>query len=155
LRVLCFQFADRNDPSRWVRVFLVLLPYYYTDKLSECVKLLANLQKARNQLWLLRNPPPNRDIEKERPGQIYTRLLPASQETDLRALVQILKQQERYPAEVWAKSEAYLFQKPNSTYLGELLREVREAMDKLPSSPNSREPREPLPGTLVDGSLAE
>jgi hypothetical protein len=135
LPVLRIQFCDHDDPSRWIRVFIVRLPFNYNDKIPECVDLLSNLQKARNFLWLVRVKPIDPSIESIKPGQVYARKAPAGVETDLQAVLSTLKQKDHYATEVWASGESYLLEKLRATYLGDILEHARQAISKLPSTP--------------------
>jgi hypothetical protein len=139
LAVLRVQFCDRTDQSRWFRVFLIRLPFNHRDKLEECVKVLSNLTRARNLLWLLRVNPIDPRVEEWKPGQVFARELPPRTETDLQAIVRTLEQRDRYSAEVWPSGEAYLIGKLRETYLGELLDTVGEALRRLPSTPEPSE----------------
>jgi hypothetical protein len=137
LAVLRLQFCERDTPSLWVRVFLVRLSFAYTNKLPECVKLLANLTKARNFLWLVRPDRIDSSVESQRPGQVFARELPPATETTLAALVRTWQQKGSYPTEQWAEAEPYLLAQLKATYFGELLDQISQAVAKLKSAPDA------------------
>ncbi len=142
--VLRVQFCSKNNSGRWFRIFLVRLPFTYNDKMPECIRLLANLQAARYQLWPVRARPIDPQYAQQKPGQIFDRVLIPADETNLKAAVEVWKNRDDYSPDDWVTGEAYLLSKIKATYLGELLDQVRQAIAKLDGAPELVEATEAI-----------
>jgi hypothetical protein len=128
--VLRMEFKDLEETGRWVRVFLVRLPFRYGQLIDPCVNLLYGLTKDRNLLWLLRSKGIPGEVETKKPGQIFANELPGSVQTNLQAMLRLLESRDKYPQSVWADAEGFLFEELKLTYLGELLHEVSQALER-------------------------
>lgn len=133
----------RRD-DRWVRAFLVRLPFRYNQKLPGCLDLLANKQRSRYALWLLRPDRIDRSLEEYKPGQIFTRELPLSTETSLQAMLHLLNKRDQFRPRVWAEAEQVLREEFKLTYLGELFQEASEDLEG-----KQREDGEPIREVLA------
>jgi hypothetical protein len=127
---LKLEFKDPDNPSRWVRVFLVRLPYGYTKWLPGCAALLQFLQKKRYLLWLVRPEKIDPSLDALRPDQSFARPLAMSVHSSVRAMLHLLGKRAEYPPKVWAEAEVVLWEETKLTYLGEMLHQVREALDR-------------------------
>jgi hypothetical protein len=132
LASLRLEFRDPGDDSRWVRVFLVRLPYQYSQRLDGCIDLLHALRTDRNFLWLLRPRKADPSWAEPKPDQIFPRELLPSAETALRAMLRLLDKKEGYPADNWPEAEQVIAAEFKLTYLGEMLQQVAEALESQP-----------------------
>ena len=141
LPALRLEFRSLDHDKSWVRVFLARLPFHFNAKLEGCNNLLANLQKDRNYLWLLRPDKVNADWQEMRPGQVFARTLPLSTETSLQAILKLLEKRDQFKVDVWKQAEEVLLEEFKLTYLGELFHQAAEALD---AQGNEKEPGEAL-----------
>jgi hypothetical protein len=147
---LHMQFEELDNPGRWIRVFLVRLPFQYNPWLKGSVGLLRHLQTDRNYLWLVRCERIDEAVTRDRPGQIFARKLEPSVQTDLLALLRLLEKKDRYDPKQRAVVNDVLAEVVKLTYLGEMMQQVHETMEKQPgekaTSRSAKEPLEKTPG---------
>ena len=127
------EFRDRNQPDRWVRVFLVRLPSQYKQKLPGCLNLLYKLQTDRNYLWLVR--PERIEISDKKQEQVFARKLETSCETALRAMLRLLGKRDQFKTETWPKAEQVLLEEFKLTYLGEMFQYVADNLLEVAATP--------------------
>jgi hypothetical protein len=134
LPALRIEFRAPEDGSRWVRVFLVRLPFYYNRWVQGCVRLLQGLQIARYFLWFIRPDKVDPGLEESKPPQTYARELPALAHTNLRAVVRTVARRNEYQVREWEAGEKQFLADVKACYLGELLEQAREAVSRLQGS---------------------
>jgi hypothetical protein len=135
LPALRLEFRSPEQTDLWVRFFLARLPFRYNQKLEECLALLSNLWTDHNFLWLVRPDRVDDTWEARKPGQVFARVLPASSETSMKAMLRLLEKQDKFTAEAWKGAEQVLLGEFKLTYLGELFQEAAEALDRLKGQP--------------------
>jgi hypothetical protein len=126
LPVLRLHFSDPQDSRRWVRVFLVQLPFVFNKHLKPCVNLLFHRERSRYQLWFVRSRPIelSEEVTQGKEKQIFSRTVQPGEETNLRAALRTYRKQEGYRAKEWEGGEPYLIEEVRHTYLGDMLAQV-------------------------------
>jgi hypothetical protein len=128
LPAVCMRFHDPKDEARWVRVFLARLPWNYNQYKQGCFDLLHSKWTGHNFLWLVRSPKIDADLEASRPGQVFARPLPATVHTSVQALVELLGNRASYAPEEQAVADEVVREEIKPTYLGSMLRQLRDAL---------------------------
>jgi hypothetical protein len=128
LPALCMEFKDPQGQGRWVRCFLVRLPWNFTQYAEGCIELLHKLQTVRNYLWLVRSPRIDQGLEDRRTGQVFARPLPGSGHTTVQALVLLLAHREKYARPEQEVVDEILRAEIKLSYLGEMFQQVAEAL---------------------------
>jgi hypothetical protein len=154
LPALKLEFKDPSDPARWVRVFLVRLPFAYNKWVPGCAALLQFLQKKRYFLWLVRPEKVDPSLGNLRADQTFARRLDMSVHTTLRAMLHLLEKKDQYPPEIWGQAEDVLWEETKLTYLGEMLHQVREALEKQQDGDEDDQQPGTAPVGAADGSPA-
>lgn len=146
LHVLQLQFSDPESSKRWVRLFLVRLPFMFKAKLQECLALLAYRQKNRYQLWLTRA----NDIVLTTDKPVFFELSTSETESVLTTALRIWEQKGQYPTEEEKRfAETYLLDQVNATYLGRMFLSAKQLL--LGKPPELDPPEEPdLNPVLLD-----
>jgi hypothetical protein len=142
LSAIRFEFRDRNQPDRWVRVFLVRLPAQYKQKLAGCFDLLYHLQTDRNFLWLVR--PERLEVPDTKPDQVFPRKLETSYETTVRAMLRLLEKRDQFKNDTWAKAEQVLLEEFKLTFLGEMFQHVADSVLEISPLPSNAVPADPV-----------
>ena len=131
-------FCHPECPEKWIRVFVVRLKYRFVEHLKGCIALLANLQKEKYFLWLLRPERIDRSVESQRPGQVFARELHAEWECSLQAVLRLLDKGESFGRKQRATVELVMHQAVQETYLGAIFEDVAAKLGV--SEPDSEEP---------------
>ncbi len=127
------EFRHPERDSLWVRLNLVVLPYQYKSRLDGCFELVANYQKDRNFLLMVRADNIDAELDKRRPNQAFARKLKKSAQTTFRAMLHLLEKQERYTNDDWKKAEGVLLDEFRKTYLGRMFQFLSETLEHLKS----------------------
>jgi hypothetical protein len=128
LPALWMEFKDPEGQGRWVRIYLVRLPWHFNQYAEGCIELLHHLSTARNFLWLVRSPRIDQGMEEHRPDQVFARALPASAHTTVQALVLLLANREKYATSEQEVVDEILRAEIKLSYLGEMFQQVAEAL---------------------------
>jgi hypothetical protein len=138
LHVLQLQFSDPDSSKRWVRLFLVRLPYMYNAKMPECLDLLSYRQRDRYQLWLTRAH--HITLNTDKPA--FFELSTSDIQTTLSTALRIWEKRQDYPTPAErAFAETYLLDQVNDTYLGKMIRSAKQLLQGKP--PEIDPPEEP------------
>lgn len=139
LPALWLEFRDPKNTARWVRAFLVRLPWNYNQYAPGAIDLLRNLRIGANFLWLVRPTKIDEGLEGRRPGQVFARALTGAAHTTIQALVELLSNREKYPPEEQEVTDEVIREEIKPTYLGSMLRQLREALDAQQGTPPADE----------------
>jgi hypothetical protein len=136
LKALRLEFSNQQqNEKKWVRVFLVRLPWQYTEKLENCERLLRHKDTSRYFLWLVRAPriadSTVKTWEKIRPGQIFFRELFSETEVTFKAMLHLLHDRDRYKEKEWSEAQPVFVDALKQTYVGEMLNHVAAALKNL------------------------
>jgi hypothetical protein len=129
LSALWIEFRVPENPARWVRVFLVRLPWNYNQYAPGAIDLLRNLRTGASFLWLVRPTKIDEGLQGRRVGQVFTRVLAGSTHTAVQALVELLANRDRYPPEEREVADEIIREAIKPTYLGSMLRQLRDALN--------------------------
>jgi hypothetical protein len=131
----------RKSPAdkRWVRVFLARLPFMYRAKVESCLGFLFKKGSDRNFLWLVRARPIEDGYDIKYSNQIFFRMIDASMESRLLALLRLLDKEEHIPEDKTLSAEDQdkfrkeaghiLTEEIKLTYLGELFHHAAGALE--------------------------
>ena len=129
LAALFLEFRDPDDSARWVRAFLVRLPWNYNQYAPGAIDLLRNLRTGAYFLWLVRPTKIDEGLAGRRPGQVFPRVLAGPTHTAAQALVELLRNRDRYPPEEREVLDEIVRETIKPTYLGSMLRQMRDALN--------------------------
>jgi hypothetical protein len=129
LPALWLEFRDPDNTARWVRVFLVRLPWNYNAYAPGAIDLLRNLRTGANFLWLVRPTKIDEGLEGQRAGQVFTRVLAGSTHSAVQALIELLGNRDQYPSEERELADEIIREAIKPTYLGSMLRQLRDALN--------------------------
>jgi hypothetical protein len=129
---LALEFYPEEGHDIWVRVFLVRLTFRFGTQLDKSIDLLHRREIKRNFLWVLRAETAYPEWAERRPGQVFPRELSVEAEMRLRTILHLLHNRERYVAEnAWEDVEKLVVEEVRPLYLGDMMRQVRGALDEL------------------------
>ena len=129
LAALFLEFRDPDDSARWVRAFLVRLPWNYNQYAPGAIDLLRNLRTGAYFLWLVRPTKIDEGLAGRRPGQVFPRVLAGPTHTAAQALVELLRNRDRYPPEEREVLDEIVREAVKPAYLGSMLRQLRDALN--------------------------
>jgi hypothetical protein len=121
---------DAADDRLWVRVFLARLGFLVSNPLPGYLRLVANKWVLNNQLWVVRATPVSADARDQFPPNGHFRVHSAATHTDWRALLHTLRNRDQYRPDAWAAFLAGAWADLSKTWLGDLFREVRVAVEQ-------------------------
>lgn len=128
LPALFLEFRDPDNAARWVRAFLVRLPWNFNQYAPGALDLLRNLRTSAYFLWLVRPTKIDEGLAAQRAGQVFPRVLNGLTHTTLQALVELLGNRAHYPAEEREVVDEIVRDAIKPTYLGSMLRQLRDAL---------------------------
>jgi hypothetical protein len=135
LPALFLDFRDPKDIGRWVRVFLVRLPFRYNQWIDGCAQWVKHKYTDRYFLWLVRPKLIDASLETLRENQTFPRELPIPWHTSLRALLDVIQKKDEYSDEQWQEAEKLFLDQCKGTYLEEMFQQVSRAMGNLQEEP--------------------
>jgi hypothetical protein len=153
-QLLELYFHAVGNPSCWVRVFLCRISRNYRRPTTAGIELLKNRPKNKNLLYLIRNDDFSPDIPEGRREQVSKGLCPPAVHTDLRAFLRVLTRKDAYDPAAWEKAEPFFQQELRKTYLGDLLKQVRRALERQQGKAGEPEPDVAAEPTDVDEAAA-
>lgn len=151
LEVLLLRFHDPADSSRWVRVYLCRLTFVFNQKLRKALDLLANRNRKKNFLWVVRAAPIPPDSLAERPGQAFAHLLLPETEVALKAMISVQDSQQEYEQRDarnntthWCDGLRFLAKDFAQTHVGNLFAHARQAIEHLAPAEADTDAEPPL-----------
>jgi hypothetical protein len=152
-KLLELYFGLPDDKSHWVRVYVCRLSAKFTKAADAMIERLAHRQRKKNLLFLLRNKPFKVENPLGHEEQIFAEVFPASVHTDIRAMLNVLANKEKYKPEEWSNAEKLFLSGLNATYVGEILKQVAHAIQRQQGREDAEEDAAPEPAD-VEQALA-
>lgn len=146
-------FGLPDDKSHWVRVYVCRLSAKFNKAADAMVERLAHRQRKKNLLFLLRNKPFKVENPLGHEEQIFAEVFPASVHTDIRAMLNVLANKEKYEPAEWSNAEKLFLSELNATYVGEILKQVGYAIQRQQGHEDVEEDAAPEPAD-VEQALA-
>jgi hypothetical protein len=129
LPALVLDFRDPQNPACWVRVFLVRLPRNYNQHVPAAIGLLHGRRVGANFLWLVRPMKIDAELNGQREGRVFARVLAPLTHTTVQALVELLGNRDKYPLEEQEVADEIISEAIKPIYLGSMLRQLRDALN--------------------------
>jgi hypothetical protein len=152
-KLLELYFGLPDDKSHWVRVYVCRLSSHFNKTADAMIERLAHRQRKKNLLFLLRNKPFRVENPLGHEEQIFADVFPASVHTDMRAMLNVLANKEKYKPGEWSNAEKLFLTELNATYVSEILKRVGRAIQRQLGKDEPEEDAAPEPAD-VEQALA-
>jgi hypothetical protein len=151
-RHLELYFHVPDDPSRWVRVFVCRLNMHWRRAADGFIERLAHRQRSKNLLFLLRNRDFEAEIPLGREEQIFPHIYPVSVHTDMQSMLRLLANRADYDVTPWQVCEHLLLSELDRTYVGDILRQVKRAIQRQRGQEELEDGVAPEPACIEDAT---